>query len=88
MSDPNSKFDKSFTIDVEKIEPQVSWGTNPAMVSDVTGKVPTPEDFGQNNEIQIESAKKALSYMDLNLILLSWKFQLTEFSLVHVQTHV
>ena len=39
MSDPNSKFDKTFTIDVEKIEPQVSWGTNPAMVSDVTGKV-------------------------------------------------
>ena len=65
MSDPNSKFDKSFTIDVEKIEPQVSWGTNPAMVSDVTGTIPTPEEFGQNNEIQIESAKKALTYMDL-----------------------
>ena len=46
MSDANSKFDKSFTIDVEKIEPQVSWGTNPAMVSDVTSKVPTPEEFG------------------------------------------
>ncbi|MBT5993005.1 MAG: 3-isopropylmalate dehydratase large subunit, partial [Thaumarchaeota archaeon] len=40
MSDTNSKFDKSFTIDVDKIEPQVSWGTNPAMVSDVTGKIP------------------------------------------------
>ena len=65
MSDSNSKFDKSFTIDVEKIEPQVSWGTNPAMVSDVTEKIPTPEEFGQNNEIQIESAKKALAYMDL-----------------------
>ena len=65
MSDTNSKFDKSFTIDVDKIEPQVSWGTNPAMVSDVTGKIPTPEEFGQNNEIQIESAKKALLYMDL-----------------------
>ena len=65
MSDPNSKFDKSFTIDVEKIEPQVSWGTNPAMVSDVTGTIPTPEDYGKNNEIQIESAKKALAYMNL-----------------------
>jgi 3-isopropylmalate/(R)-2-methylmalate dehydratase large subunit len=65
MSDSNSKFDKRFTIDVEKIEPQVSWGTNPAMVSDVTDKIPTPEEFGQNNEIQIESAKKALAYMDL-----------------------
>ena len=65
MSDSNSKFDKSFTIDVEKIGPQVSWGTNPAMVSDVTEKIPTPEEFGQNNEIQIESAKKALAYMDL-----------------------
>ena len=43
----------------------MSWGTNPAMVSNVTSKVPTPEEFGHNNEIQIESAKKALSYMDL-----------------------
>ena len=65
MSDTNAKFDKSFTIDVEKIEPQVSWGTNPAMVSDVTGTVPTPEEYGQSNEIQIESAKKALAYMNL-----------------------
>ena len=54
MSDSNSKFDKRFTIDVEKIEPQVSWGTNPAMLSDVTEKIPTPEEFGQNNEIQID----------------------------------
>ncbi len=65
VTDNNSKFDKSFTIDVEKIEPQVSWGTNPSMVSDVTGTIPTPEEFGQNNEVQIESAKKALSYMAL-----------------------
>ena len=65
VSDTNAKFDKSFTIDVEKIEPQVSWGTNPAMVSDVTGTIPTPEEFGKNNETQVESAKKALAYMDL-----------------------
>ena len=64
-TDSNSKFDKSFTIDVSKIEPQVSWGTNPSMVTDVTGIVPTPEEFGKENSIQIESAKKALSYMDL-----------------------
>ena len=64
-TDNNSKFDKTFTIDVSKIEPQVSWGTNPSMVTDVTGIVPTPEEFGQENSIQIESAKKALSYMDL-----------------------
>ena len=35
------------------------------MVSDVTGTIPTPEEFGQSNEVQIESAKKALTYMDL-----------------------
>ena len=64
-TDNNSKFDKSFTIDVSKIEPQVSWGTNPSMVTDVTGTIPTPEEFGQENSIQVQSAKKALSYMDL-----------------------
>jgi len=63
-SDEGAKFDKSITLDASKIVPQVSWGTNPGMVLDVTGKIPNPDD------IEDENTKKAtisaLEYMGLN----------------------
>tara|TARA_Y100000590_G_scaffold338335_1_gene385531 strand:+ start:88 stop:1497 length:1410 start_codon:yes stop_codon:yes gene_type:complete len=65
QTDPNTKFDKSYTINVNQIAPQVSWGTNPAMVSDVTENIPSPEEFGQGDSVKTRSAEKALSYMDL-----------------------
>ena len=65
QTDPNTKFDKSFTINVDQIAPQVSWGTNPAMVCDVTDNVPSPEEFGKGDSVKIHSAEKALAYMDL-----------------------
>ena len=65
QTDPNTKFDKSFTINVDQIAPQVSWGTNPAMVCDVTDNVPSPEEFGKGDLVKIHSAEKALAYMDL-----------------------
>jgi len=62
-TDEGAKFDKSITFDAAKIVPQVSWGTNPGMVLDVTGKIPNPED------IEDENTKKAtisaLEYMGL-----------------------
>jgi 3-isopropylmalate/(R)-2-methylmalate dehydratase large subunit len=64
-SDPNARFDKTFSLDAKEIAPQVSWGTNPAMVSDVTEKVPFPEDFARDDLNQKNSVEKALQYMDL-----------------------
>ena len=64
-SDNGAKFDKSFTLSAENIIPQVSWGTNPAMTSDVTGRVPFPEEYGKGNPEEEKGAKKALQYMDL-----------------------
>ena len=64
-TDPNTSFAKSFTIDVSNIAPQVSWGTNPAMVCDVTESVPYPEDYAKGNEDQKKAAEKALQYMNL-----------------------
>ena len=63
-SDEGAHFDKSITLDASKIVPQVSWGTNPGMVLDVTGNIPNPED------IEDENTKKAtisaLEYMGLS----------------------
>ena len=64
-TDPNAKFDKRFTINVQEIAPQVSWGTNPSMVSDVTEEIPSPEEFAKGDLSQQKGAIKALEYMDL-----------------------
>jgi 3-isopropylmalate/(R)-2-methylmalate dehydratase large subunit len=64
-TDNGAKFDKSFTLNADNIAPQVSWGTNPAMTTDVTGNVPFPEEYGKGNPEEEKGAKKALQYMGL-----------------------
>jgi len=64
-TDPNTKFDKNFSLNVNDIEPQVSWGTNPSMVCDVSESVPFPEDFAKGDPNQQKAAEKALQYMSL-----------------------
>src|SRR5690348_2967745 len=64
-SDTDAHFDKSFTLHADKISPQVSWGTNPAMTTDVTGTVPFPEEYSKGNLDEEKAALKALQYMNL-----------------------
>ena len=64
-TDSGAKFDKSFTFNAENIVPQVSWGTNPAMTSDVTGSIPFPDEYGKGNPEEEKGVTKALQYMDL-----------------------
>jgi 3-isopropylmalate/(R)-2-methylmalate dehydratase large subunit len=62
-TDPGAKYDKSLAFDGAKIDPQVSWGTNPGQVVSVTGRVPKPADFADPNEQK--AAANSLSYMGL-----------------------
>jgi 3-isopropylmalate/(R)-2-methylmalate dehydratase large subunit len=62
-SDPESGFDKQVEIDASDILPQVTWGTNPGMVTDIEGMVPDPDVFEDPTEK--EAARRALSYMGL-----------------------
>lgn len=64
-TDENAKFAKNFTINVDNIAPQVSWGTNPGMTCDVSESVPSPDDFARGDENQKKAVEKALQYMDL-----------------------
>ena len=64
-SDPGAQFDKIFTLHVDTISPQVSWGTNPAMTTDVTSIVPFPEEYAKGNQDEEKAAIRALQYMDL-----------------------
>jgi len=64
-TEQGSNFDKKFTIHVDRILPQVSWGTNPAMTVDVTGVVPHPDEYAKGDPNEAKAATSALNYMDL-----------------------
>ncbi|HEU5115352.1 MAG TPA: 3-isopropylmalate dehydratase large subunit [Isosphaeraceae bacterium] len=61
-TDDPSAFDKHVTVDASSLVPQVTWGTNPAMTVDVTGRVPDPSEVPFASR---EDAERALAYMDL-----------------------
>lgn len=62
-SDPGTKFDETVELDAAQLAPQVTWGTNPGMVIDVTSLVPDPKSFP--NDVDRQAAERALVYMDL-----------------------
>jgi 3-isopropylmalate/(R)-2-methylmalate dehydratase large subunit len=64
-TDGDAKFEKQFTLHIDDIAPQVSWGTNPGMTSDVTESIPSPDEFSKGDSNQKKGAEKALDYMDL-----------------------
>jgi 3-isopropylmalate/(R)-2-methylmalate dehydratase large subunit len=62
-SDPGAKYDATVTLNAEELAPMVTWGTNPGMVTQVTGKVPDPSSF--HDAVDRKAAESALVYMDL-----------------------
>ena len=50
-SDPDAAFDKEYTFDASRIQPMITWGTNPGEGMAVTGRIPASAD------------RKALAYM-------------------------
>jgi 3-isopropylmalate/(R)-2-methylmalate dehydratase large subunit len=56
-SDDGASFDREVVIDASALSPQVTWGTTPGMVVDVTGAVPAPGGEGDD---------RALEYMALD----------------------
>ena len=62
-SDDGAKFDVTVELQAEQIAPQVTWGTNPGMVSGVTARVPDPHDFKDLNDQK--ATERALHYMGL-----------------------
>jgi 3-isopropylmalate/(R)-2-methylmalate dehydratase large subunit len=62
-SDPGAHFDRVVELRAEEIEPQVTWGTSPEMVTTVRGAVPDPE--AEKDPIRREGIERALKYMGL-----------------------
>jgi 3-isopropylmalate/(R)-2-methylmalate dehydratase large subunit len=55
-TDEGASFDKEMLVDASALSPQVTWGTNPGMVAQVTDAVPAPRSEGD---------ERALRYMGL-----------------------
>src|SRR5712692_5238852 len=62
-SDPGARFDKTVELKAADLIPQVTWGTNPGMVTDITGRVPNPQDMPTHQAR--EATERALAYMGL-----------------------
>ncbi|SEM94661.1 3-isopropylmalate dehydratase large subunit [Halomonas caseinilytica] len=63
VSDADAEFDKVVTLDAAEIEPQVSWGTSPEMVTGIGGEVPDPADA--EDDTTRTGITRALEYMGL-----------------------
>ncbi|WP_077309947.1 3-isopropylmalate dehydratase large subunit [Terribacillus halophilus] len=76
-TDKDATYDHTVTLDARKIEPQVTWGTNPGMCLPISASVPDPaliEDQDEKNAVQ-----QALAYMGLKP-----NQQLTSIEIQHV----
>src|SRR5437899_2779571 len=62
-SDERAVYDTRVTLDAASLAPQVTWGTNPGMVADITARVPDPA--GIASAAEREAVERALAYMDL-----------------------
>ena len=66
VTDEGAKFDQVVMIDINEIEPQVTWGTSPEMVCGINGSIPDPKDF--EDETLQNDYRRALDYMDLQAL--------------------
>jgi 3-isopropylmalate/(R)-2-methylmalate dehydratase large subunit len=62
-SDADAAFDRVVELDAAQIEPQVTWGTSPEMVTTINGRVPNPADAPST--VKQHDWTRALEYMGL-----------------------
>ena len=62
-SDPGATYDRSLSIDAARLEPMITFGTNPGMGMGISEAVPDPAAVADS--VERESLRKALDYMGL-----------------------
>ncbi len=63
-SGEDAVYDDEVTIDVDGLDPLVTWGINPGQVVEVSEPIPSPDDFEGRSEQ--EAAQQALDHMELS----------------------
>ena len=62
-SDPGASFDRTLSLDVSRLEPMITFGTNPGMGIPISQPVPDPQS--EKDSSRRAALDKALQYMDL-----------------------
>ena len=62
-SDPDAQFDAEIRLEATDVAPQVTWGTSPEMVVDISAQVPDPAL--EKDPVRRKGWSDALDYMDL-----------------------
>jgi 3-isopropylmalate/(R)-2-methylmalate dehydratase large subunit len=62
LGDAGSRYDKEVVIDLDKLHPMVTWGTNPGQAVPINQKIPAIADFPEEKRA---GAKRALEYTRL-----------------------
>lgn len=62
-SDEDAVFDREITIDVSELQPQVTWGTSPEMVTTIGASIPDPLE--EKDPVKRAGLERALAYMGL-----------------------
>lgn len=62
-TDSGAVFDRTVVVDLTRMAPMVTWGTNPGMVTSIDGRVPDPESA--TDPAQRQAWRLALDYMGL-----------------------
>lgn len=62
MTDDDAIFDREVELDCNALEPQITWGTDPSQVVDISGRVPEVSAVDPGRRAAAESA---FAYMDL-----------------------
>ena len=63
-SDEDAVYDDSVTVDIDEMDPLVTWGINPGQVIELSEPVPHPDSFGVRSDRK--AAERALEHMDLS----------------------
>jgi 3-isopropylmalate/(R)-2-methylmalate dehydratase large subunit len=62
-TDEGAAYDRSISIDADRLEPMITYGTNPGMGMAITAALPEPSEVA--DPLQRDNITKALRYMDL-----------------------
>jgi 3-isopropylmalate/(R)-2-methylmalate dehydratase large subunit len=62
-TDADARYDQTLSLNASKLEPMITYGTNPGMGMHITSAVPDPEKIG--DLAQRRALEKALTYMGL-----------------------
>ena len=66
-SDEGASFDRKVTIDAGALSPQVTWGTTPGMVTDVTSAVPSPGAEGDERALEYMALEPGMPMQEIRL---------------------